>query len=85
MIAVIVVVATFKDLAAMTNAYGYAPPSVNFIPRSDSNLSFSVATVMFTTTVLISIQAYYVKRWPMVAGIAIFIFFGFLDGRCPVS
>jgi KUP system potassium uptake protein len=40
---------------------------------------------MFTTTVLISIQAYYVKRWPMVAGIAIFVFFGFFDGGYSVS
>jgi len=42
---------------------------------------FAVATVMFTTTVLISLQIRYVKQLPYILGIAFFLFFGFLDGK----
>ncbi|KAG8799422.1 hypothetical protein FRC16_005165 [Serendipita sp. 398] len=59
----IVFVLIFKDLAKMTNAYGFA-----------------VATVMFVTTTLITIQIPYVKHLPWVLAVAWFLFFGFLDG-----
>ena len=42
---------------------------------------FAVATVMFTTSVLISLQIRYVKQLPYILGIAFFLFFGFLDGK----
>jgi KUP system potassium uptake protein len=42
---------------------------------------FAVATVMFTTSVLITLQIRYVKHLPFILGIAYFIFFGFLDGE----
>jgi KUP system potassium uptake protein len=42
---------------------------------------FAVATVMFTTTVLISLQIRYVKQLPWILGIAFLLFFGFLDGK----
>ncbi|KAI0072602.1 potassium transporter [Panus rudis PR-1116 ss-1] len=41
---------------------------------------FSVTTVMFTTTTLIAIQIVCVKHLPIVAAVAFFIFFGFIDG-----
>jgi KUP system potassium uptake protein len=41
---------------------------------------FAVATVMFTTSVLITLQIRYVKHLPYILGIAFFLFFGFLDG-----
>jgi KUP system potassium uptake protein len=41
---------------------------------------FAVATVMFTTSVLISLQIRYVKHLPWIFGILFFSFFGFLDG-----
>lgn len=41
---------------------------------------FSVATVMFATTILISIQIVYVKRKPVMLALAFFFGFGFLDG-----
>ncbi|KAI0060612.1 potassium transporter [Artomyces pyxidatus] len=41
---------------------------------------FAVATVMFSTTVLISIQMRYVKHLPIIVALAFFVFFGFLDG-----
>ncbi|TFY59675.1 hypothetical protein EVG20_g7693 [Dentipellis fragilis] len=41
---------------------------------------FAVATVMFTTTCLVSIQTRYVKHLPIVCGVAFFLFFGFIDG-----
>ena len=64
MILTIVFVAAFKDLAALTNAYGFA-----------------VATVMLSTTGLLAIQMFYVKRWPIVVGILFFLFYGFIDGE----
>jgi KUP system potassium uptake protein len=42
---------------------------------------FAVATVMFTTSVLIALQIRYVKQLPYVLAIAYFLFFGFLDGK----
>jgi len=42
---------------------------------------FAVATVMFTTTVLISLQIRYVKHLPYIFGILFLLFFGFLDGK----
>jgi KUP system potassium uptake protein len=41
---------------------------------------FAVATVMFTTTILISVQMRYVKRLPLIVAILFLLFFGFLDG-----
>ncbi|KZP18771.1 potassium transporter, partial [Athelia psychrophila] len=63
LVAVIIVVAAFKSLTALTNAYGFA-----------------VATVMFSTTILIAIQMRYVKHLPWVVGLAYFVVFGFFDG-----
>ncbi|KAH9163565.1 potassium transporter [Lactarius sanguifluus] len=41
---------------------------------------FAVATVMFTTTVLIALQMRYVKFLPVIVSILFLGFFGFLDG-----
>jgi KUP system potassium uptake protein len=41
---------------------------------------FAVATVMFTTTVLISLQIRYVKHLPHIFGVLFLLCFGFLDG-----
>ncbi|KAH9014764.1 potassium transporter [Lactarius pseudohatsudake] len=41
---------------------------------------FAVATVMFTTTVLIALQMRYVKHLPVIVSILFLVFFGFLDG-----
>ncbi len=41
---------------------------------------FAVATVMFVTTVLISLQIRYIKHLPIILGVAFLTFFGFLDG-----
>ncbi|KAF8267918.1 potassium transporter [Lactarius quietus] len=41
---------------------------------------FAVATVMFTTTVLIALQMRYVKHLPIILSILFLGFFGFLDG-----
>ncbi|KAG7440895.1 potassium transporter [Guyanagaster necrorhizus] len=63
MIGTIILVATFSDLAKLTNAYGFA-----------------VATVMFSTTILLSFQIHYVKKLPVVIALLYFVFFGFFDG-----
>lgn len=42
---------------------------------------FAVATVMFTTTILISVQMRYVKHLPLLVSILFLLFFGFLDGN----
>ena len=42
---------------------------------------FAVATVMFTTTVLIALQIRYVKLLPMFVSILFLGFFGFFDGE----
>ena len=41
---------------------------------------FAVATVMFSTSVLIAIQIPALKNMPVVLGIAYFLTFGFFDG-----
>ncbi|KAE9408952.1 potassium transporter [Gymnopus androsaceus JB14] len=41
---------------------------------------FAVATVMFSTSVLLAVQMYYVKKWPIIIAIAYFLVFGFFDG-----
>ncbi|KAJ3818862.1 potassium transporter [Lentinula raphanica] len=41
---------------------------------------FAVATVMFSTSVLLAVQMVYVKHWPVVIGLAYFVVFGFFDG-----
>ena len=46
-----------------------------------SHVSFSVATVMFSTTTLIAIQMIYVKHMSPLIAIVFFLFFGFLDGQ----
>lgn len=63
MIATIVAVAVFSNLANLTNAYGFA-----------------VATVMFSTSVLIAIQMYYIKNLPLIIALGYMITFGFFDG-----
>jgi KUP system potassium uptake protein len=40
---------------------------------------FAVATVMFTTSVMIAVQIKFVKHWPVIVGILYFIIFGFFD------
>jgi KUP system potassium uptake protein len=42
---------------------------------------FAVATVMISTSVLISLQIRYVKHLPWIVGILFLLFFGFLDGN----
>ena len=41
---------------------------------------FAVATVMFSTSVLIAIQIPALKNMPVILGIAYFLTFGFFDG-----
>ncbi|KAJ7643910.1 potassium transporter [Roridomyces roridus] len=41
---------------------------------------FAVATVMFSTTVLLSVHMRWVKRWPAGVALAYFILWGFFDG-----
>ncbi|VDB98094.1 unnamed protein product [Peniophora sp. CBMAI 1063] len=62
MIGTIIMVAAFKNLTQLTNAYGFA-----------------VSTVMFTTTALVAMQVVYVKQKPIVLGLLLFLFFGFID------
>ncbi|KAH9480360.1 High affinity potassium transporter [Psilocybe cubensis] len=62
LIATVVIVGVFKNLANLTNAYGFA-----------------VATVMISTSLLLSIQMFYVKHWPIIVGICYFLTFGFFD------
>ena len=80
MIVTIVVVAAFKSSVALTNAYGY----VVLFPRIFVDLlmkcSFSVATVMLSTTILIAVQMRYVKHLPVIIGVGYFVIFGFFDG-----
>ncbi|KAJ7134907.1 potassium transporter [Mycena epipterygia] len=63
MIGTIVIVAAFSNLAALTNAYGFA-----------------VATVMFSTTVLLAVQMRWVKQWPAFVALGYFVLWGFFDG-----
>ncbi|PPQ85166.1 hypothetical protein CVT25_004173 [Psilocybe cyanescens] len=62
MIATIVIVAVFKNLGNLTNAYGFA-----------------VATVMISTSLLLAIQMYYVKHFPIIISLCYFLIFGFFD------
>jgi len=62
MIATIVMVAVFKNLVNLGNAYGFA-----------------VATVMFSTSILIGVQIFYVKRLPIIVSLAYILTFGFFD------
>lgn len=41
---------------------------------------FAVATVMFSTSLLLAVQMVYVKRWPILIAIGYFLTFGFFDG-----
>ncbi|KAG8950975.1 hypothetical protein FRC00_007465, partial [Tulasnella sp. 408] len=56
MIGTIIMVVVFKDLAKLTNAYGFA-----------------VSTVMFVTTSLVALQAFYTKHLPLVVAIGFFL------------
>lgn len=62
MIATIVIVAVFSNLANLTNAYGFA-----------------VATVMTSTSVLIAVHIFYVKKLPLILALGYFAIFGFFD------
>lgn len=64
----IIIVAAFSDLAALTNAYGFA-----------------VATVMFSTSLLISVQMRYVKMLPIIVPIGYLSIWGFCDGLFMVA
>jgi KUP system potassium uptake protein len=63
MVVTVAVVAAFKNLSNLSNAYG-----------------FSVATVMFSTTVLLAVQMVWVKHWSVFIALGYFVIFGFLDG-----
>lgn len=56
MIGTIIMVAVFKDLGKLTNAYGFA-----------------VSTVMFVTTSLVALQAYYTRHLPLVVAVGFFL------------
>lgn len=56
MIGTIIMVVVFKDLAKLTNAYGFA-----------------VSTVMFVTTSLVALQAFYAKHLPLVVALGFFL------------
>ena len=58
-------------------------PDSSYLPVSP--FSFAVATVMLTTTLLISLQFKYVKGLPAVPGVMFFFTFGFFDGACSIS
>ena len=64
MIATVIIVAVFANLANLTNAYGFA-----------------VATVMISTSLLLSIQMFYVKHLPIIVSVLYFSVFGFFDGE----
>ena len=42
---------------------------------------FAVATVMFSTSILLSISMYYVKHWHWIVSVIFVLFFGFFDGK----
>src|SRR4051812_48026916 len=42
---------------------------------------FAVATVMFSTSLLLAIQMKYVKNWPLVISVGYFLIFGFFDSE----
>ncbi len=41
---------------------------------------FAVATVMLSTTILLSFQIHYVKKLPIIISLLYFVVFGFFDG-----
>lgn len=45
-----------------------------------SAYGFAVATVMFSTTVLLAVQMRWVKHWPAMVAITYFVLWGFFDG-----
>lgn len=45
---------------------------------------FSVATVMFSTSILIAISMYYVKYWHWAVSVVFVVFFSFFDGKLPL-
>ncbi|KAH9055355.1 potassium transporter [Lactarius vividus] len=65
----ILMIATIVLVAAFNNA-----------TQLTNAYGFAVATVMFTTTVLIALQMRYVKFLPVIVSIMFLVFFGFLDG-----
>ena len=46
---------------------------------------FAVATVMFSTSILLAISMYYVKHWPWIISILFVIIFGFFDGKIQIG
>jgi KUP system potassium uptake protein len=62
-------IVTFVIVAAFKNA-----------TQLTNAYGFAVATVMFTTIILISVQMRYVKQLPLIVAILFLLFFGFLDG-----
>lgn len=82
MVIIIIVVAAFKNTTALTNAYGCVIClAIIYYSCEHSCYRFAVATVMLTTTLLISLQFKYVKGLPLALGIAFFFVFGFFDGK----
>ncbi|KAI9441911.1 potassium transporter [Lactarius indigo] len=65
----ILMIATIVLVAAFNNA-----------TQLTNAYGFAVATVMFTTTVLIALQMRYVKFLPVIVSVLFLGFFGFLDG-----
>ncbi|KAH9996962.1 potassium transporter [Russula compacta] len=65
----ILMIATIVIVAAFHNA-----------TQLTNAYGFAVATVMFTTTILISVQMRYVKHLPLIVSILFLLCFGFLDG-----
>src|SRR6266540_845900 len=63
-------IATIVLVAALTN-----------LSNMTNAYGFAVATVMFTTSVMLAIQMRYVKKLPIIFGIVYFIIFGFFDGE----
>jgi KUP system potassium uptake protein len=82
MIITIIVVAAFKSSTALTNAYGFVIDFFLYVCLFIHYLArFAVATVMFSTTLLISVQMRFVKHLPVVIPLAFFLIFGFFDGK----
>lgn len=65
-------------LATSTKSILSLPPCTRFILTFVYR--FAVATVMFVTTTLITIQIPHVKHKPWILAIAWLLFFGFFDG-----
>lgn len=82
MIATIVMVAAFKSSTNLTNAYGcvLCHTSPVFNELTNQYFRFAVATVMFTTTVLVTFQIKLVKHKPLWLALGFLVPFGFFDG-----